>query len=303
MKWRDVMLANKLHSALPDIIIEEKKSLSPLCTLKVGGEAEIFVAPNTIEDMKNLFAFALNEGCPVYVLGGGSNVIFPDGLVKGIVISTLNLKSFVWRTEITADIDAGVMLPLIMKELREKNLGGMEFAAGIPGTLGGALAGNAGAGGQGVCELVDDVICVEDNGEIKTWHNSELKYSYRKSSLADKKRIILSARMTFRKSNPKDKNLLESFLLRRGTQPHAFGNAGCTFKNPETTEKSAGQLLDECGCKNLSVGDAIVSEKHANFILNRGNATSSDVIGLIKICAQKVYENTGIKLEPEIKIF
>ncbi len=295
------MLANKLHSALPDMIIEEKKSLSPLCTLRVGGEAEIFVAPDSFEDMKNLFAFALEEGCPVYVMGGGSNVIFPDGLVKGIVISTLNLKSFAWRTDITADIDAGVMLPSIMKELREKKLGGMEFAIGIPGTLGGALAGNAGAGGRGVCELADDVICVEDNGEIKTWHNNELNYSYRKSSLTDKKRIILSARMTFRNSNSKDREVLESFLLRRGTQPHAFGNAGCTFKNPG--EKSAGKLLDECGCKNLSVGDAIVSEQHANFILNRGKATSSDIMELIKICAHKVYENTGIKLEPEIKIF
>lgn len=297
------MLINRLHSALPDIIIEEKKSLSPLCSLKVGGEAEIFAAPDTVEDMKNLFAFALNENCPVYVLGGGTNVIFPDGLIEGIVISTLNLKSFVWLNDFTAEIDSGVMLPSIMKKIREKNLGGMEFAAGIPGTLGGALSGNAGAGGYGICELVDDVTCVEDNGELRTWNNGELSYSYRKSSLADKKRIILSARMTFRNSTPQDKSIIENFLLKRSNQPHGFGNAGCTFKNPETSEKSAGKLLDECGCKNLSVGEATVSEQHANFILNKGNATSSDVIELIKICAHRVCENTGIKLEPEIKIF
>ncbi|MBR0232434.1 MAG: hypothetical protein IJQ47_00100 [Synergistaceae bacterium] len=106
--------------------------------------------------------------------------------------------------------------------------------------------------------------------------------------------------MTFRKSNPKDKDVLENFLLRRGSQPHAFGNAGCTFKNPEGY--SAGKLLDDCGCKNLCVGDAVVSEQHANFILNRGHAKSSDVIKLMKICIQKVFDSTGIKLEPEIKI-
>ena len=295
------MLLDDLHAALPDLDIKGNWPLNNLCTLHVGGEAEIFVAPSSIEDMRILYNLALNENCDIYVLGGGSNVIFPDGLVKGIVISTLNLNSFTWRTEITADIDAGFKLPLIMKELREKNLGGMEFAAGIPGTLGGAIMGNAGAGGHGVCELLDDVTAIEPNGEIKTWPVNEINYSYRSCSLSSEKRIILSARMTFRKSHPKDKEVLENFLLRRGTQPHAFGNAGCTFKNPEGN--SAGKLLDECGCKNLCIGDAIVSEQHANFILNRGHATSSDVVKLIKLCAKKVYESTGIKLEPEIKIF
>ena len=143
------MLLNKLHVALPNLNIEENKPLSPLCTLHVGGKAEFFVAPSSIEEMRILYNFALSENCDIYVLGGGSNVIFPDGIVKGIVISTENLNSFSWRTEITADIDSGFKLPLIMKELREKNLAGMEFAAGIPGTLGGAIMGNAGAGGHG----------------------------------------------------------------------------------------------------------------------------------------------------------
>ncbi len=294
------MLLNKLHVALPNLNIEENKPLSPLCTLHVGGKAEFFVAPSSIEEMRILYNFALSENCDIYVLGGGSNVIFPDGIVKGIVISTENLNSFSWRTEITADIDSGFKLPLIMKELREKNLAGMEFAAGIPGTLGGAIMGNAGAGGHGICELLDEVITLESDGEIKTWPINAINYSYRYCALSDSKRIIISARMTFRKSNPKDKDVLENFLLRRGSQPHAFGNAGCTFKNPEGY--SAGKLLDDCGCKNLCVGDAVVSEQHANFILNRGHAKSSDVIKLMKICIQKVFDSTGIKLEPEIKI-
>ena len=109
--------------------------------------------------------------------------------------------------------------------------------------------------------------------------------------------------MTFRTAHPKDKDVLESYLLRRGSQPHGLRNAGCTFKNPEGfLASSAGKLLDECGCKGLCVGDAIVSDMHANFILNKGHASSSDILELMKLCAQRVYDSTGIRLEPEIKI-
>lgn len=295
------MLSNKLRAALPDTIIKENRPLSPLCTLGVGGEAEVFIAPDSIEDMKLAFSAVMNENCPVYILGGGSNVIFPDGLVHGVVISTMNLKSLEWRTPLTVDVDAGFKLPVLLKEVHERNLGGIEFAAGIPGTLGGAISGNAGAGGHGICELIEDVITLEANGEIITRSNSMIDYSYRHCSLSDGKRIILSARMTFRLGQPEDREVYENFMMLRSRQPHGHKNAGCTFKNPEGN--SAGKLLDECGCKNLSVGDAIVSDKHANFILNRGNASSSDVIELIEICAQRVYDSTGIKLEPEIKIY
>ena len=294
------MLTNRLHSALPHMTIHQNMPLSPLCTLGVGGEAEIFVAPSSIEDMKTLFAVVMNEGWPVYVLGGGSNVLFPDGLLHGVVISTQNLKSIEWRTPITADIDAGFKLSGIMKALRERRLGGFEFAAGIPGTLGGAIVGNAGTGGHGVCELLENVITVEADGSVKTWPDNEITYSYRKCSLAEGKRVVVSARMTFRTAQPKDNDVLESYLLRRGSQPHGLRNAGCTFKNPEGS--SAGKLLDECGCKGLCVGDAVVSDMHANFILNRGHASSSDIINLMKLCAQRVYDSTGIRLEPEIKI-
>lgn len=294
------MLIDNLLAALPNIEIKRNWSLAPLCTLKVGGEAEIFAEPSSIEDMRKLFAFVIQEGSPFYILGGGSNVLFPDGLVKGVVISTLNLKAIEWRTNLTVDVDAGFKLSMLMKELRERNLAGLEFCAGIPGTIGGAVAGNAGAGGHGICELVDDVAAVEADGIIKTWHNNEINYGYRKCSLSGGKRIILSVRMTFRTAKPKDSEVLENYLLRRGSQPHGLHNAGCTFKNPEGN--SAGKLLDECGCKNLSIGDAFVSDVHANFILNRGHASSSDVLELIKICAQRVFDSTGIKLEPEIKI-
>ena len=294
------MLLKKLQTALPHLTIHENMPLSRFCTLGTGGEAEIFAVPSTIEDMHILFAMVMKENCPVYILGGGSNVLFPDGLIKGVVISTQNLTAIEWRTPITADIDSGVKLSSIMKELHVRGLGGFEFAAGIPGTLGGALAGNAGAGVHGVCELMEEVITAEADGTLKTWTHNNIVYSYRHCSLADEKRVIVSARMTFRPANPKDYEVLESYLLRRGTQPHGLRNAGCTFKNPDGT--SAGKLLDECGCKGLAVGDAVVSDMHANFILNRGGATSSDIMELVRLCAKRVYDSTGIRLEPEIKI-
>ena len=294
------MLLKKLQTTLPHLTIHENMPLSQFCTLGTGGDAEIFAVPSSIEDMHILFAAVMKENCPVYVLGGGSNVLFPDGLIAGVVISTQKLTAIEWRTPITADIDSGVKLSSIMKELHLRGLAGFEFAAGIPGTLGGALAGNAGTGGHGVCELVEEVITVEADGNVKTWPHDEIAYSYRKCSLADEKRVIVSARMTFRTAQRKDSEVLQSYLLRRGTQPHGLRNAGCTFKNPDGT--SAGKLLDECGCKGLAVGGAVVSDVHANFILNNGNAASSDIMELVRLCAKRVYDATGILLEPEIKI-
>lgn len=297
------MLIDHLLAALPDTTIKQNWPLSSLCTLRAGGEAEIFIEPSSIEDTRIAYDLAVKKGggCPIYILGGGSNVLFPDGLIHGVVISTLKLNKIEWRTPLTADIDAGFRVPALMRELHERRLAGMEFMAGIPGTLGGAVAGNAGAGGRGICELADEIVAIEHDGSIRTWISNELDYGYRRCALSDGTRLIISARMTFRAAKPKDKEVLESYLLRRGSQPHGMSNAGCTFKNPEGN--SAGKLLDECGCKGLFVGDAYVSDQHANFIVNHGNASASDIIELVKICARKVFDRTGIKLEPEIKIF
>ena len=294
------MLLKKLQTALPHLTIHENMPLSRFCTLGTGGEAEIFAVPSSIEDMRVLFAMLMSERITVYILGGGSNVLFPDGVITGVVISNQNLTATEWITHTTADIASGIKLSSLMKELHLRGLGGLEFAAGIPGTLGGALAGNAGAGGHGVCELVEEVTTVESDGNVRIWPRDEIACSYRHCSLADEKRVILSARMTFRESQPEDSELLQSYQQRRTNQPHGLRNAGCTFKNPEGT--SAGKLLDECGCKGLCVGDAVVSDIHANFILNMGGAKSSDVMELVKLCAKRVYDGTGILLEPEIKI-
>ena len=278
-------------------IIETGKSLAPLCTLGVGGTAEYFAAPVSLEDMQEVIKAA--EGYPVYIIGGGSNIIYPDNIIHGLVISTQNLNKITWHDDLSADIQSGYKLPVLVKNLRERNLAGLEFAAGIPGSVGGAVSGNAGAGGHGVCELVESVLAIDSSGNFRTYNNKNFSFEYRKCSLSGENIIILSVKMKFRAAISEDEDLYQKFLSLRKSQPLNFKSAGCTFKNPEGN--SAGKLLDDCGCKNLRVGGAIVSDRHANFILNTGNAASSDVMDLIKICRDKVYEITGIELEQEIR--
>ena len=289
------MSVKNLFASIPLLNIKHDYPLAALTTLGTGGSAEFFAQPESVSQLQELVKSA--RDISVYVLGGGSNIIIPDGTIHGLVISIRSLKSLTWKNKNTAEVEAGYSLPLLVKTLRDKALGGLEFSAGIPGTLGGAVSGNAGAGGHGVCEFADEVRGIDSSGSVITFRRGEFDYGYRHCSLSGV--IITSALMTFRDALPDDGQVLADFTAKRKSQPLEFRSAGCTFKNPEG--HSAGRLLDECGCKNLSVGDAVVSEKHANFILNRGHAKSSDIIGLAELCAEKVYKCTGIKLEQEIK--
>ena len=288
------MKFNKLKPRLPDIIIRENWPLSPLSTLGTGGKAEFFVQPETVQQLQEIVRCA--ENTPVYVLGGGSNVLIPDGVIHGLVISTRNLSSISWLDEYTAEIGAGFSLPVLVKTLRERNIGGLEFSAGIPGTLGGAITGNAGAGGHGVCEYVNAVNTVDAQGNLVAFGKDDFSYSYRRCTLSG---IIIASVVMSWNGGSWDEAKYSGFIAKRKNQPVGMRSAGCTFKNPEG--HSAGKLLDECGCKGLRVGGAFVSEVHANFILNGGNAISSDIIELADLCAKRVCESTGITLEPEIK--
>ena len=273
--------------------------LSALSTLGTGGTAEFFTQPDSISELQKILKAAKN--LPVYVIGGGSNIVIPDGKINGLTVCTRSLNFIDWQNNSTAEIGAGFPLPLLLKTLTERNLGGLEFAAGIPGTLGGAVSGNAGAGGHGVCEFVDAVKAVDSSGEIRTFKRGEFEYGYRYCSL--KGVIIVSLTMTFRKAQDDDADKREEFLSKRKNQPLESRSAGCTFKNPEGI--SAGKLLDECGCKGLTVGNAKVSEKHANFLIIPNNneiTASSDILNLAELCREIVFERTGICLQLEIKI-
>lgn len=258
-----------------------------LSTLGTGGEPEFFVKPATVSELQSIIKSEVLSGknLPVHVIGGGSNVVIPDGKIEGVTISTLGLNSIEWEGS-RARIGAGYPLSKLVSH-------GLEFCVGIPGTIGGAVMGNAGAGGHGVCEFVDEVETVNNKGELSVIRRGEFDFGYRYCSISGA--IIVEVTMTLPEPDPKAR---EEFIERRRSQP-AGASAGCTFKNPEGF--SAGKLLDECGCKGLRVGGAMVSTDHANFILNTGNATSSDVLELAQLCVKKVFDRTGIKLEREIK--
>lgn len=283
--------------------LDEGKYLAPLSTLGVGGRCECFAEPWVLADVATLFRIRALEGFPIYILGGGTNVVFADGEIEGTVLSTRRLNACRWNVGEThgeLDAEAGYSLPLASAVAGREGLGGAEFAQGIPGTLGGAVAGNAGAGGKSAGELLHEVTTVEENGEIRRWRRGEFSYSYRFFSLSSSPRFIAACKLSFERKPLEDIWRDEAaFRQVRMGQPRGVRSAGCTFKNPPGD--SAGRLLDACGCKGLSVGSAVVSGAHANFLVNKGGATGSDVFRLMGICRDIVFEKTGICLEPEIK--
>ena len=292
--------------------LERDKDLSGLTSLGVGGKAEYYIEPESIDDFKAAFKLGLENKLKIYILGGGSNVIFPDDDIKALVISTKKFNRILFDNNIVT-AQAGCSLARLAAEAAKNNLSGLEFAVGIPGTLGGAVCGNAGAGGHGVAELISELIIIDDKCELKKLSVKDFCYGYRNFEInnIDKNKIlILECVLKLHEAN---RELIEAeikkYLGKRVNQPLGR-SAGCTFKNPKINNNknnnnennlSAGKLLDDCGCKGLVCGDAIVSENHANFILNRGRARSEDIINLVKACQKRVYDKTGVMLEPEIK--
>jgi len=291
-------LKNKL-SCVP----EEKKELAPLSTIGVGGRSAFFIEPSDLKDVSLVLKVRSLENFPLFILGGGSNVVFADGLLDGVVLSTRRLAGFKWDTaddRVVLEAEAGCLLPGLVADSVRKSLAGSEFAVGIPGTLGGAVAGNAGAGGHSIGDLIEEVTTVENCGNIRVWKRGEFAYSYRKFSLASPDRFLAGCKMSFQKASRAEiEQNIGAFRQKRIAQPHGAKSAGCTFKNPPGD--SAGRLLDSSGCKGLRVGGAVVSDIHANFIVNTGNATGADVFELMLSCRDIVFRKAGVNLEPEIK--
>ncbi len=284
-----------------DLKVKHNYPLKSKTTIKIGGPAELFCAPEGLSELKHLIIQAKKKKIPVVVIGAGSNILISDKGVRGLVIG-LNSMYFK-RIKLKGNfIEAGggAMLPLLIKFSLGKSLSGTEFLSGIPGTLGGAIIMNAGCWGKDISGLLREVKVMDPGGNIKTLKRKSIRFSYRKSGL--EKYIILSATLGLNKSTKPDimHNIKQYLLQRRNSQDLDFCNAGCIFKNPESV--SAGKLIELCGLKGKKKGGALISFKHANFILNRKNAKASDVLGLIRLAQKKVKDKFGVSLEPEIKI-
>jgi UDP-N-acetylmuramate dehydrogenase len=271
-------------------------------TFKIGGPARYFIEPKDIDDLKSLLILTKRYNIPFLVMGRGSNILVSD---KGIDSAVIRLSSPFFKKisfkNSLLDVGCGIDLSKLIRFAEKHDLAGLEFLAGIPGTLGGALSMNAGAWGKNIHDVVREVTVMDYNGKIKILKRSALRFSYRYSNLS--KYLILNARLKVNRcDNHRIKERILGYLLkRRLTQDLSKPSAGCIFKNPK--EKFAGKLIELCGLKGKSIKDATISGKHANFILNSGNAHFSDVLRLMNLIKRRVKQRFDINLEPEIKIW
>jgi len=280
------------------------EKLSAYCTFKTGGKAEIIIEPSSADELGKIIAEIKKQCMNYIVLGRGSNVLFPDSGTDDVVI--LLGEKFSQIKLISEDeifCQSGVSLTRLCNFACENSLTGMEFAYGIPGTVGGAVYMNAGAYGGEIKDIITKAEHLEENGVSAELAGAELEMDYRKSVYTDTGKIITGAYFKLKKGDRQQMQAKMDEIMgqRRAKQPLEYPSAGSTFKRPEGAFASA--LIDGCGLKGFSVGGAQVSEKHAGFIINRDGAASSDILALMAEVTAIVKEKTGYVLEPEIKIY
>ena len=279
-------------------LVEENVDLKKYNTYGIGGVASYLVRVESIEKLGLLLKYLNNNNISWYVLGGGSNVLLPDEDYDGVIIKLDALNSIIINKDIIK-AEAGVTLGNFVKVLLDEGYTNYAPLMGIPGTLGGAIIGNAGSFGVSIMDYLVDVTIMDSNGVIKTLNKEDIDYDYRYTEFKGKKDIIVSATFKGIKGNVAEakEQIKINLEKRKNTQPLEYKNAGSVFKNPP--EYSAGYLIEYVGLKDFAVGGAKVSEKHANFIINFHNATSRDIIKLIGIIQDKVFEKFNIELKLE----
>lgn len=268
----------------------------------IGGNADVMAFPVDESDLIDVMQFAANKGFPVFVIGRGTNLLVRDNGIRAVVINLLDgFKETVWLENDTAAVDSGVLLIELANLCKDRGLSGIEFAAGIPGTIGGAVFMNAGAYGKEMKDVVERVETVGINGQKHSFDNAAMKFFYRGCALPANM-IITKAYLKFKKDNPDEiKKRMKDFKERRkATQAINLPNAGSIFKNPPGF--SAGKLIEESGLKGVRFGGAQISEAHGNYIVNLGNATAMDVLALVAMARDRVFKTKGILLETEIKV-
>lgn len=277
----------------------------PMCkytSFKIGGPADLLIMPNGVEEVQHAIKVCKAFGVEYFIMGNGSNLLVRDKGIRGVGIKIAENFS---KVEIEGDqviAQGGILLSKLSKAIMEKGLEGFEFASGIPGTLGGAIAMNAGAYGGEMKDVLQGVSVVDDRGNIVYLNNEELELGYRSSMVQKKGWIVLEAEMKFKKGDySKIKAKVKDFTERRTSkQPLSLPSAGSTFKRPPG--HFAGKLIEDAGLKGVRVGGAQVSELHGGFVVNVDHATAEDVIHLIKLVQKTVRDQFGVELTPEVKI-
>lgn len=296
------LLTDRLKEIVGEEYVKQDENMGRHCTFRCGGNAEVYVMPGSIEELVEVVSACRQEQIPYMVIGNGSNILVRDEGYQGVIIevsSRIN-KIDVIGEEIVAD--AGAKLSAIAVTALENDLGGFEFAHGIPGNAGGAVVMNAGAYGGEMKDVIKWVKVLEQDGNIRTLDVDELEMGYRTSRVAKEGMIVLQICIALFIGSAGEIDAIMEMLMqkRRAKQPLEYPSAGSTFKRPEGY--FAGKLIEDTGLRGYAVGGAMVSEKHCGFVINYNNATATDVLTLIEDVRKKVKEKFDVELEPEVKV-
>lgn len=295
------MLFEEFKNQFPNLNIKENEPLSLYTYTKTGGPADMLVFPNSAEEVKDVVLWAKKENLPLTVLGNASNLIVKDSGIHGIVMILTEMKQIkIEKKKIT--VQSGARLIDTSYAAYEAELTGLEFACGIPGSIGGAVYMNAGAYDGEVSEVIESVTVLTRDGEVKTFDNQELEFSYRHSRIQEIQDIVLEVVFQLKKGHSVDikERMDELTFLRESKQPLEYPSCGSVFKRP--TGYFTGKLIQEAGLQGKVWGGAQISMKHAGFIVNIDHATATDYIELIQHIQEVILEKDGVKLVPEVRI-
>ncbi len=292
---------DRLCREVPGLELRRDEPMARHTTFKVGGPATLMALPGTEEELLVTVRTALEEGITPLFVGNGSNLLVDDAGLDALVVKTAPRVSRVEVRENTLRAGAGISLAQLASAAADHGLTGLEFAHGIPGSLGGAVVMNAGAYGGELCQVISQVRALDSRGQVRELAGDACDFSYRHSRFSAGGWLILSATVELAPGDPAAiRGRMEELMARRkAKQPLEYPSAGSTFKRPEGHFAAA--LIEGCGLKGLTVGGAQVSAKHAGFVINIGSATCRDILDLMDQVRERVFRETGVELEPEVK--
>ena len=294
----------KIADLLPGIRLCVNESLAKHTSFRIGGAAEVMAFPKTADELREILKMSAFLDCKTAILGAGTNILAPDEGIAGLVICLKDLEDAMEQTDDTHIwVGAGVSMARAATFAANRNLSGLEFAHGIPGSVGGGVYMNAGAYGGEIAQVCSRVKVMDRDGNVRILSGEEMEFSYRHSRLEEENAIVIRAEFALTpKPCEEIKAVMQDLMTRRrASQPLDLPSAGSAFKRPVGGYAAA--LIDQAGLKGFRVGGAAISEKHAGFAVNLGGATARDVKDLLQQVADKVFDDTGIRLEPEVRIW
>ncbi len=285
-------------------IVQSGISLANQTSYKVRGDAQWYAAPRNWDELESTFEWYQNQDLPLTLLGAGSNLLISDRGIPGLVLSTRYFRSYEFDAEtglLTAD--AGEAIAKLAWKAAKRGLKGLEWAVGIPGTVGGGVVMNAGAHATCMADILVSATVLSPDGTIEELKPEDLAYAYRTSNLQGNNRLVIKATMQLEPGYSKAEIIElsnQNWTQRKTTQPYHLPSCGSVFRNPQP--RAAGWLIEQLGLKGYKIGDAQIAHRHANFILNCGNATANDIFQLIRYAQEKVEYHWSVSLEPEVKL-